>query len=490
MSLTSTPVIALVGRPNVGKSTLFNRMTQSRTALVADVPGLTRDRQYGRGKTSGRNFIVIDTGGFEPVAKTGVVVEMARQARQAVIEADVVIFVVDGRQGLTPHDREIAEELRKTARKLFLVVNKTEGMPQAQVVADFHSLGLGVPLPISAAHGEGVRDLVEIALEPYKVAEVVEAPSFDDDFIAELKGKKKAKAKLNAKLPPEPPLVVVKDKAVRSEIEAGHAIKVAVVGRPNAGKSTLINTLLGEERLIAFDQPGTTRDSVAVDFERNGRPYVLIDTAGVRRRGKVTDMVEKFSVVKTLQAIEDCNVCILMLDATQDVADQDSNIAGYILDAGRAVVIAINKWDQLDEPQRTRFKTELDRKLFFLKFAKLHFIVANRGTGVGPLMKSVDEAHAAAFSKLSTPKLTRALIAAVEKQAPARKGIIRPKMRYAHQGGQNPPLVVIHGNALDGVSDQYKRFLEVWFREQFNLVGTPLRIEMRTTTNPYAKLAD
>jgi GTPase len=452
MALTRTPVIALVGRPNVGKSTLFNRLTQSRTALVHDMPGLTRDRQYGRGKTSGRSFIVIDTGGFEPVAKTGVVVEMARQARQAVVEADVVIFVVDGREGLTAHDKDICNELRKTARQLYLAVNKSEGMQQAQVTAEFYSLGLGDPLPISAAHGEGVRDLVELVLGPIADEEPVAAKVADD--------------------------------------EKKLAIKVAIVGRPNAGKSTLINTLLGEERLIAFDQPGTTRDSVAVDFERGGKPYVLIDTAGVRRRGKVTDVIEKFSVVKTLQAIEDCNVCILMLDAGEEVADQDANIAGFILDAGRALVIAVNKWDKIDESKRTKFKNDLDRKMYFLKFAKLHYISAIQGKGVGQLIKSVDEAHAAAFANLSTPKLTRALIAAVEKQAPPRKGIFRPKLRYAHQGGQNPPLVVIHGSALDAVNDQYKRFLEGWFREQFKLVGTPLRIELRSSTNPYAKSGD
>jgi GTPase len=452
MALTRTPVIALVGRPNVGKSTLFNRLTQSRTALVHDMPGLTRDRQYGRGKTSGRSFIVIDTGGFEPVAKTGVVVEMARQARQAIVEADVVIFVVDGREGLTAHDKDICNELRKTARQLYLAVNKSEGMQQAQVTAEFYSLGLGDPLPISAAHGEGVRDLVELVL----------GPIVDDEVVVE--------------------------KAAADEKKL--AIRVAIVGRPNAGKSTLINTLLGEERLIAFDQPGTTRDSVAVDFERGGKPYVLVDTAGVRRRGKVTDVIEKFSVVKTLQAIEDCNVCILMLDAGEEVADQDANIAGFILDAGRALVIAVNKWDKVDESKRTKFKNDLDRKMYFLKFAKLHYISAIQGKGVGQLIKSVDEAHAAAFANLSTPKLTRALIAAVEKQAPPRKGIFRPKLRYAHQGGQNPPLVVIHGSALDAVNDQYKRFLEGWFREQFKLVGTPLRIELRSSTNPYAKSGD
>ena len=450
------PVLALVGRPNVGKSTLFNRLTRSRSALVADVPGLTRDRQYGRGRLGEAPFIVIDSGGFEPVARDGIAAEMARQTRQAVVEADVVVFVVDGREGLSPRDQEIAAELRRTAQRVLLAVNKTEGMPQEQVAAEFHTLGLGDPLAISAAHGDGVRDLVEAALAPL-------APKVDDDGAAAPSGE-------------------VADAGPRR-------VKVAVVGRPNAGKSTLINTLLGEERLIAFDQPGTTRDAVAIDFERAGRLYTLIDTAGLRRRGKVTDTVEKFSVVKTLQAIEDCHVCVLLLDAGEQVSDQDATIAGYILEAGRALVVAVNKWDLADAAARQRIKGELDRKLYFLRFAKLHFISAREGFGIGALMRSVDEAYAAATSKLSTPKLTRALQEAVERQAPPRRGQIRPKLRYAHQGGQNPPIVVIHGNALDSVPDAYRRYLEAWFRERFGLLGTPLRIEFRSAANPYAPRA-
>jgi len=450
------PVLALVGRPNVGKSTLFNRLTRSRSALVADVPGLTRDRQYGRGRLGEAPFIVIDSGGFEPVAKDGIAAEMARQTRQAVVEADVVVFVVDGREGLSPRDQEIAAELRRTAQRVLLAVNKTEGMPQEQVAAEFHTLGLGDPLAISAAHGDGVRDLVEAALARL-------APKADDTGAAAPSGE---------------------------AAEAGpRRVKVAVVGRPNAGKSTLINTLLGEERLIAFDQPGTTRDAVAIDFERAGRLYTLIDTAGLRRRGKVTDTVEKFSVVKTLQAIEDCHVCVLLLDAGEQVSDQDATIAGYILEAGRALVVAVNKWDLADAAARQRIKGELDRKLYFLRFAKLHFISAREGFGIGALMRSVDEAYAAATSKLSTPKLTRALQEAVERQAPPRRGQIRPKLRYAHQGGQNPPIVVIHGNALDSVPDAYRRYLEAWFRERFGLLGTPLRIEFRSAANPYAPRA-
>jgi GTP-binding protein len=460
------PVLTLVGRPNVGKSTLFNRLTRSRTALVADVPGLTRDRQYGRGRLGDYPFIVIDSGGFEPVAKSGIAAEMARQTRQAVVEADVVVFVVDGREGMSPRDQEIAAELRRTAQRVLLAVNKTEGMPREQVAAEFHALGLGEPLAISAAHGDGVRELVETALAPFEPVAAAQAEGAEGAAETE---------------------EAAETREAAPEGEAGpRRVKVAVVGRPNAGKSTLINTLLGEERLIAFDQPGTTRDAVAVDFERGGRPYTLIDTAGLRRRGKVTDTVEKFSVVKTLQAIEDCNVCVLLLDAGEQVSDQDATIAGYILEAGRALVVGVNKWDQADAAARQRIKSDLDRKLYFLRFARLHFISAREGFGIGALMRSVDEAYAAAMSKLSTPKLTRALHEAVERQAPPRRGPIRPKLRYAHQGGQNPPIVVIHGTSLDSVPEAYRRYLESWFRERFALLGTPLRIEFRSAANPYA----
>ena len=452
--MTRLPVVALVGRPNVGKSTLFNRVTRSRAALVADIPGLTRDRQYGRGLSGERPFIVIDTGGFEPDTKTGILVEMARQARQAVLEADVVIFVVDGRDGLTGRDLEIGAELRRNARRTIVAVNKTEGMPRAQVAAEFHELGLGEPFPISSAHGDGVRDLFEIALEEFT-------------------------------LPPAPGDAEPSEAEAAAD-EAPRRIRVAVVGRPNAGKSTLINTLLGEERLIAFDQPGTTRDAVAIDFERGGRPYTLIDTAGLRRRGKVIETIEKFSVVKTLQAIEDSNVCVLLIDAVQDISEQDASIAGYLLEAGRALVIAVNKWDRVAAGGRDRIKSELERKFHFLLFAKVHYVSAQRGTGIGALMRSVDAAYAAAMRDLRTPELTRAMIEAVARQAPPRKGPIRPKLRYAHQGGRNPPVIVIHGSALDAVPPSYRRYLEGWFRERFELGGTPLRIEFRVGRNPYA----
>ena len=439
-----TPVVALVGRPNVGKSTLFNRLTRTRSALVADFPGLTRDRHYGDGRLGPVPFIVIDTGGFEPVAAEGITREMALQAEAAIAEADVVIFMTDARDGLVPQDRRIADRLRRTGRRPILVVNKAEGLPP-MATAEFHELGLGDPLPISAAHGEGVAAMMDIALSGFAVA----APS-----------------------------------AV--EQAADGRARVAFVGRPNVGKSTLVNALLGEERMIAFDSPGTTRDAIEVEFGYGGRDYLLIDTAGLRRRGRVFETVEKFSVVKTLQAIEGCHVAVLLLDAASEIAEQDAHIAGYIMEKGRALVLAVNKWDQIDEYRRALVKRELERKLHFLDWAKLHFISARRQTGLGALMRSVDSAHRAAFAKLPTPRLTRALRAAVERQQPPRAGNVRPKMRYAHQGGQNPPVIVVHGNSLGHVQPAYRRYLEGWFRREFSLAGTPLRIEFRTSTNPYA----
>ncbi len=442
------PVIALVGRPNVGKSTLFNRLTRSRDALVADLPGLTRDRHYGEGRMGERPFLVIDTGGFEPVAKEGIMHEMAKQTKQAVAEADIVIFIVDGRQGLTPHDKTITDFLRKSGRSVMLVVNKAEGMKYTTVAADFYELGMGDPYVISAAHGDGVADLVE--------------ESMDIAF---------------AQRPPEEEAPASNDRS----------IKLAIVGRPNVGKSTLVNTLLGEERVIAFDLPGTTRDSIEIPFEREGKHYTLIDTAGIRRRGKVFEAIEKFSVVKTLQSISEANVVLLLLDAQQDISEQDAHIAGFILESGRALVVGVNKWDGLTSDRRDEIKLDLDRKLSFLSFAKTHFVSALKSSGIGPMMKSVDGAYAAAMSNLSTPKLTRALIEAVEHQQPRRKGSIRPKLRYAHQGGMNPPIVVIHGNALEAIDANYKRFLEKHFRETFSLVGTPLRIELRSGKNPFSR---
>ena len=443
LPLSMKPVVALVGRPNVGKSTLFNRLTKSRDALVADIPGLTRDRHYGHGRLGTKPYLVVDTGGFEPDAKTGIVSEMARQAAQAIAEADVVIFLTDGRAGVTGHDHNIADMLRKAGRSVLLAVNKTEGMTTTGVANEFYELGLGDPYSISAAHGDGVRELVELALEKF-------------------------------------PEAVEEDAAVEKRP------RLAIAGRPNVGKSTLVNTLLGEERVIAFDQPGTTRDAISIDFDWQGKPYTLIDTAGLRRRGKVFETIEKFSVVKTIQAIEDANIVILVLDARQDISDQDAHIAGFILEAGRALVVAVNKWDGLDGYVRERIKSDIARKLQFLSFANLHFISAKEGQGIAGLMKSAGAAYAAATTKLSTPKITRVLQDAVAVQQPPRSGMSRPKLRYAHQGGMNPPVIVVHGNSLAKVPDSYRRYLEGVFREAFKLKGTPLRVQFKHSANPFA----
>lgn len=441
------PVLALVGRPNVGKSTLFNRMTKSRDAIVADYAGLTRDRHYGNASQGKHEFIVIDTGGFEPDATSGIYKEMAKQTRQAVAEADVVIFVVDARAGVSAQDHDIAKYLRRLGKPCLLVANKAEGLREGAQLGEFFELGLGEVLPVSAAHGEGVRSLVELAL-----------------------------GQLNLEEPTDE----------HEDLNSG-VIKLAVAGRPNVGKSTLINTWLGEERLVAFDLPGTTRDAISVPFERNGQQFELVDTAGLRRRGKVFEAIEKFSVVKTLQAIESANVVLLLIDATQGVTDQDAHIAGYILESGRAVVLAINKWDALeDEYQRELVKRSIETRLPFLKFAAMHFISAQKRQGLGPLWGSIAQAYKAANCKMSTPILTRLLLEAVQFQSPKRSGMFRPKLRYAHQGGMNPPIIIIHGNSLEHVTEAYKRFLEGRFRKEFDLVGTPLRIQMKSSQNPYA----
>ena len=439
------PVLALVGRPNVGKSTLFNRLTKSRDAIVADFAGLTRDRHYGNGHHGKVEYIVVDTGGFEPDAADGVVREMGKQTRQAVAEADVVVFVVDAREGISAQDYDIAKFLRRLGKTCVLVANKAEGMKDGSRLGEFFELGLGEVHPVSASHGQGLQALLGQILAPF--AAVQEDPQAQD--------------------------------------AAGSAIRLAVAGRPNVGKSTLINTWLGEERLVAFDQPGTTRDAIMVPFERHGQRFELIDTAGLRRKGKVFEAIEKFSVVKTLQAIESAHVVLLLIDATQGVTDQDAHIAGYILESGRAVVLAINKWDAVDEYQRELVKRSVETRLPFLKFAALHLISARKRQGLGPLWTSIAQAHKAANCKMSTPVLTRLLLEAVQFQSPKRAGMFRPKMRYAHQGGMNPPVIIIHGNSLEHVTDAYKRFLEGRFRKEFNLIGTPMRIEMKTSHNPY-----
>ena len=440
------PVVAIVGRPNVGKSTLFNRLTKSRDAIVADYAGLTRDRHYGDARFGEHEFIVVDTGGFEPDKPSGVVAEMAKQTKQAVAEADAVIFVVDVRTGVSGQDHDIARYLRSANKRIFLAVNKAEGMSESPHLAEFHELGIGEPHPVSAAHGQGIRSLTDAVLEGLALG--------DDE-----------------------------EEAFGAGVEPPG--RLAVAGRPNVGKSTLINTWLGEERLIAFDMPGTTRDAIHVPFERAGQKFELIDTAGLRRKGKVFEAIEKFSVVKTLQAIADANVVVLLLDATQGVSDQDAHIAGYILDAGRAVVIAINKWDAIDSYQREMLERSIESRLAFLKYATRLHISALKRQGLGPLWQAIADAHASAIKKMPTPVLTRLLLEAVEHQAPKRAGHFRPKLRYAHQGGMNPPIVVVHGNSLEHVSDSYKRFLEGRIRAHFKLVGTPMRIEMKTSRNPF-----
>jgi len=431
------PVIALVGRPNVGKSTLFNRLTKTRDAIVADYAGLTRDRHYGNAKHGKSEFIVVDTGGFEPDAVDGIYKEMAKQTRQAVAEADVVLFVVDARGGVSAQDHEIAKYLRRLGKSAFVVANKAEGLTDGVHFSEFFELGLGAVIPISAAHGQGIKPLIDQVLSPLALT-----------------------------------------MGATEEETAPGTIKLAVAGRPNVGKSTLINTWLGEERLVAFDLPGTTRDAIAVPFERGGQKFELIDTAGLRRKGKVFEAIEKFSVVKTLQAIESANVVLLLIDAIQGVTDQDAHIAGYILESGRAVVVAVNKWDAVDEYQRELVKRSLETRLGFLKFAALHLISATKRQGLGPVWDSIAQAHRSANRKMPTPVLTRLLLEAVQFQTPKKTGMYRPKLRYAHQGGMNPPIIIIHGNSLEHVTDAYQRFLEGRFRKEFDLVGTPLLIQM------------
>ncbi|MBA3564639.1 MAG: ribosome biogenesis GTPase Der [Gammaproteobacteria bacterium] len=437
------PVIAIVGRPNVGKSTLFNRLTATRDALVADTPGLTRDRQYGFARSGSRPSLVVDTGGLSGIA-SGLDGLMARQTQRALDEADLVFFLVDAREGLSPQDDAIAGELRRRGTPVFVVVNKAEGLDPDIAGAEFHALGLGDPWAISAAHGDRVGALLDAALETL----------------------------------PEP--------AANDVETAAKGIRVAVVGRPNVGKSTLINRLLGEERLVTFDQPGTTRDSVQVPFERDGRQYVLIDTAGLRRRGRIIEAVEKFSVIKTLQAVEGAHVAIAVVDARDGVTDQDASLMGLCLERGRAAVVAVNKWDGLSPEQRDTVRRQLDLKLGFMDFAPLHFISALHGTAVGDLMQSVDASYGAAMRTLPTPELSRVLEQAVAEHAPPMVHGRRIRLRYAHQGGRNPPVIVVHGTQAERLPASYRRFLVNRFRAAFRLAGTPVRIELRSGANPFA----
>lgn len=443
------PVIALVGRPNVGKSTLFNRLTRTRDAIVADFPGLTRDRQYGDGKMGERPYTVVDTGGIGE-SEEGIDRPMTDQARLAVGEADVVLFMVDGRAGLTAADEQVAMELRKLPKPVFLVVNKTDGLDPETAMADFYALGLSDLFPIAAAHGRGVRTMVNTVLDTFPDAE-------DEDSL------------------PEDP----------------DTVRVAVLGRPNVGKSTLINRILGEERVIVYDHAGTTRDSIEVPFTREpkdgGEPrdYVLIDTAGIRRRGKVHETVEKFSVIKALQAVDAAQVVVLVVDARDGITDQDLHLLGYVLEAGRALVVAVNKWDGLEPDHRQWVKTELERRLHFVPWVKVHFISALHGTGVGDLFGYVERAWESAFLKLGSNTLTRMLQDITVSHPPPRNGRFRAKLRYAHLGGSNPPTVVIHGNRTDSLPNSYQRYLENRFRELLKIEGSPIRLELKSGDNPY-----
>jgi GTP-binding protein len=466
------PVVALVGRPNVGKSTLFNRLTRSRDALVADYPGLTRDRQYGQAEVEEHPFIVIDTGGIHG-NEEGIDALMAEQSLMAIAEADAVLFMVDARAGLTSGDIGIADHLRKQNKTVFVVANKVDGIDADSAVAEFYSLAIGDTVhQIAAAHGRGVTQLLTLALTPH-----VEALSRENAQSLESAQPLDSAGQADELL---------------AEDEPGQAphetdkIKLAIIGKPNVGKSTLTNRILGEERVVVYDMPGTTRDSVYIPMERNGREYVLIDTAGIRRRKNVTDVVEKYSVIKTLRAIEDANVCLLIIDAQDGISDQDLSLLGFILEAGRSLVLAVNKWDGLDEHIKERIKTELDRRLGFIDFARIHFISALHGTGVGHLYESVEEAFVSATKRISTSMVTKILDMAVfDHQPPMHQGR-RIKLKYAHAGGYNPPIIVIHGNLAKKLPTSYKRYLMNYYRKSLKIMGTPIKIEFRETSNPFA----
>lgn len=440
------PTVVLVGRPNVGKSTLFNRLTRSRAAIVADTSGVTRDRHYGRGRIGEQPFLVVDTGGFEPAATEPIVAQMAKQTLLAVTDADAVVLLTDARAGLTPLDHAIARQLRATDQKIWVAVNKAEGLDRPIAAAEFHELGLGDPWPISAAHGDGVAILVEQIAAGFPPT---------------------------AQEPPAEPKIP----------------RIAIVGRPNAGKSTLVNALLGNERMITSPVAGTTRDSIEVEFQYRSKPYLLVDTAGLRRRARVTEGIERYSVIRALQSIDESNVAILVIDALAGVTDQDANIAGCILEAGRAMVVAVNKCDALDTRARAALKAELTRRMHFLDFANFEYISTLTGRGLTDVMRAVDAAYRAAYLKMPTPRLTRIIRDAITAYPPPRRGLKRPKLRYAHQGGSNPPIIVAHGSGVDNLPESYRRYLEGRVRQEFKLQGTPLKIEYRKAENPYVARA-
>ncbi|OMH30925.1 ribosome biogenesis GTPase Der [Motiliproteus sp. MSK22-1] len=437
------PVIALVGRPNVGKSTLFNRLTRSRDALVADLPGLTRDRKYGEGRIDERDFIVIDTGGISGDER-GIDSAMAEQSLVAIDEADVVVFLVDGRSGLNPADEMIAKHLRMSDKPYYLAVNKTDGVDPDVAMADFYEMGLTQPIPIAASHGRGVRSLI-------------------DEVLGEF---------------PEPA-------EIDADEEAEKGVRIAIVGRPNVGKSTLVNRMLGEDRVVVYDQPGTTRDSIYIPYVRHDKPYTLIDTAGVRRRKNIKEAVEKFSIVKTLQAIKDAHVVVTVMDAQEGMTEQDLHMLGFVLDSGRALVIAVNKWDGMTAEEKDSVRSQLERRLVFTDFANIHFISALHGSGVGNLYESIEEAYASAMGKWSTSKLTKLLEDVVADHQPPLVHGRRIKLRYAHQGGSNPPLFIVHGNQTDQLPASYKRYLQNKFISVLKIKGTPVRFEFKSGDNPF-----
>ncbi|WP_047048686.1 ribosome biogenesis GTPase Der [Vibrio mexicanus] len=466
------PVVALVGRPNVGKSTLFNRLTRTRDALVADFPGLTRDRKYGQAKLGEHEFIVIDTGGIDGTEE-GVETKMAEQSLAAIDEADVVLFMVDGRAGLTPSDIAISNHLRKIEKPSMLVVNKVDGIDADAASADFWQLGVENMYQIAAAHGRGVSALIDRALNPFAEQMIEEAKGEIED-LTEFVDEDEEKLDYTEEEAEE------EFKRLQDQ-----PIKLAIIGRPNVGKSTLTNRILGEERVVVYDMPGTTRDSIYIPMQRDEREYVLIDTAGVRRRKRINETVEKFSVVKTLKAVEDANVVLLVIDARENISDQDLSLLGFALNAGRSIVIAVNKWDGLDTDVKEHVKKELDRRLGFVDFARIHFISALHGTGVGHLFESVQEAYKSATTRVGTSVLTRIMKMATDDHQPPMVRGRRVKLKYAHAGGYNPPIVVVHGNLVNELPDSYKRYLMNYYRKSLEIMGTPIRIQFQSSDNPF-----
>ena len=482
----TTPVVALVGRPNVGKSTLFNRLTRTRDALVADFPGLTRDRKYGHAHLAGYDFIVIDTGGIDGTEE-GVEEKMAEQSLLAIEEADIVLFLVDARAGLTSADIGIANYLRQRQNKTTVVVaNKVDGIDADSHCAEFYQLGLGEIAQIAASQGRGIANLMEQVLSPLaeKMAEKEEESAVENDDVSEMAQHDEWDEDFD--FSNEEDTALLDEELAQEQIPDSQNIKIAIVGRPNVGKSTLTNRILGEDRVVVYDMPGTTRDSIYIPMEWDGQQYTLIDTAGVRKRGKVHLAVEKFSVIKTLQAIQDANVVLLTIDARENISDQDLSLLGFILNAGRSLVIVVNKWDGLNQEVKDRVKSELDRRLDFIDFARVHFISALHGSGVGNLFESVKEAYECATQKMTTSMLTRILQIAVDEHQPPMIGGRRVKLKYAHPGGYNPPIIVIHGNQVDKLPDSYKRYLSNHFRRSLKIIGSPIRLQFQEGNNPFA----